>query len=162
MIIGVAYTRHGEKIMAKEFAKNLIRKHESQRLRVYDDADGKEIIPGKFVIGHPTIGWGRCLDTKGITINESNDLFENDIIDAEVAIHNIFGMDIFKETEKRIAVLLDMAFNLGEGGLWGFKKMIEAIKIRDWKTAAKEIESSVYFKQVGERAKENQKLLLGE
>ncbi len=127
--------------MASEFAKKMIKGNEGMRLKPYRCSAGKL-----------TIGYGRNLDDRGISAHEANDLFENDLIDAEIALGNIFGLEIFKESENRIAALLDMVFNLGEGGLRKFKLMIEAIKRRDWIAAAEGAKQSLWFQQVGSRA----------
>lgn len=51
------------------------------------------------------------------------------------------------------AILTNMAFNLGKRGLKGFRKMLAAIKLGDWGTAANEMENSKWFNQVGDRSK---------
>jgi len=145
--------------MTNDFAKQLIKKHESRRLRVYDDGDGLPVVPGKLMIGHPTIGWGRCLDTKGISADEATDLFENDYVDAEIVIGNIYGLSIFREKKERVAALLSMAHNLGEYGLKKFLNMNHAIMQRNWKEAAKEAENSLWYRQTGIRAREIVELL---
>lgn len=130
-------------MMASNFAKKLIQKHEGIRLRSYHDS-----------LGFVSIGIGRRLDVRGITKDEALFLFENDLIDAEIAIGDIFGIEIFRESQGRIAALLDMAFNLGEGGLKRFSKMIAAVKNRDWETAADEVKYSAWFIQAGLRGQE--------
>lgn len=138
--------------MASDFAKKLIRDHESVKLQLYDDADGKLILPGKLVKGHPTIGIGRNLE-KGISVEECVLLFENDLIEAEITLGNIFGLEIFKESEKRVAALLDMSFNLGEPRFCKFTRLIDAVKERDWEKAAEEAKNSLWYVQVGNRGK---------
>ena len=51
------------------------------------------------------------------------------------------------------AIITNMAFNMGKKGVAGFDKMLAAIKAQDWETAAKEMEDSKWFNQVGDRAK---------
>ncbi len=127
--------------MSSEFAKKMIKENEGMRLKPYRCTSGKL-----------TIGYGRNLDDRGISVHEANELFENDLVDAEIALGNIFGLKIFEESESRVAALLDMAFNLGEGGLRKFKNMIEAVKRRDWIAAAGEAKQSLWYKQGGSRA----------
>ena len=127
--------------MASDFAKKLIRDHEGVRLQYYKDS-----------LGILTIGIGRNLE-KGISVEECVFLFENDLVEAEITLGSIFGLEIFKESEKRVAALLDMAFCLGESRLRKFTKMIEAIKKRDWEGAAEEAENSLWYSQVGIRGK---------
>ena len=126
--------------MASTFAKKLIRDHEGVRLQYYKDSKG--IL---------TIGIGRNLE-KGISVEECLFLFENDLVEAEITLGNIFGIGIFKESEKRVAALLSMAFNLGESRLRKFTKMIAAVKIRDWQEVAKQAEDSMWYTQVGKRS----------
>lgn len=132
--------------MASDFARNLIKIHEGLRLKPYKDT-----------LGIWTIGYGRNLE-KGISVDEARELFENDLIEAEVAIVNIFGTDIFSIGEKRVAVLLDMAF-MGETRFRKFVKFIDAVKKRDWQEAAKEMEDSLWYRQVGNRGKEDKALI---
>lgn len=136
--------------MASNFARKLIKNHEGLRLKPYKDTKG--IL---------TIGYGRNLEDVGIDIDEARYLLENDLIRAEVALVNIFGLDIFKNTEKRIAALISMAF-MGEAKLRGFKNMIAAIKSGDWSGAAREAEDSLWFKQVGVRGPEVVALMKGD
>ncbi len=51
-------------------------------------------------------------------------------------------------------VLLDMAYNLGVDGLLRFKRMWAAIERRDWEKMALEMQNSLWYRQVGERAVE--------
>lgn len=58
------------------------------------------------------------------------------------------------------AILHDMHYNLGHAGLAGFKKMNAAINARDYKTAAKELKDSKYYRQTGNRARTHYQTLL--
>ena len=127
--------------MASTFAKKLIRDHEGVRLQYYKDSKG--IL---------TIGIGRNLE-KGISVEECLFLFENDLVEAEITLGNIFGIGIFKESEKRVAALLDMAFNMGEPKLRKFVKMVQAVKDRDWERVAIEAKDSDWYVQVKGRGK---------
>lgn len=49
----------------------------------------------------------------------------------------------------RQGVLLELAFNLGVPRLMGFRKMMAAVQLKDWTTAAKELKDSLWYKQVG-------------
>jgi len=60
---------------------------------------------------------------------------------------------IFEENEKRVAALLDLAFNLGEPRLRKFVRLIDAVKERDWGKAAEEARNSLWYVQVGNRGK---------
>jgi lysozyme len=51
-------------------------------------------------------------------------------------------------------VIVNMAFNLGYSRLKGFKRMLAAVSNRDYERAAKEMEDSKWYGQVGRRSKE--------
>ncbi|WP_242049318.1 LamG-like jellyroll fold domain-containing protein [Aulosira sp. FACHB-615] len=64
--------------------------------------------------------------------------------------------------EARKIVLVDMVFNLGKSKFADFKNLIKNVnraidsgKTEDWNAAAAEMEDSLWFKQVGDRAKRN-------
>lgn len=51
-------------------------------------------------------------------------------------------------------VLINMAFNLGPDGLFKFKNTLAYMKAKDYKNAARNMTLSLWYKQVGSRAKE--------
>lgn len=51
----------------------------------------------------------------------------------------------------RKGVLLELCFNMGLEKLLGFRKMLAAVQMGDWTTAAKELHDSAWFTQVGHR-----------
>ena len=123
-------------------AEELIKKHEGLMLKVY-------ICPS----GYNTIGYGRNLDTKGISKSEADLLLVNDVKQWEKELTE--QLDIFsKLSEIRQAALIDMAHNLGIEGLLGFKKMIGFARQGEFGKAAVEILSSKYGIQVPKRAVE--------
>lgn len=127
---------------------NLLKKHEGLKLKVY-----------KCPAGKLTIGFGRNLEDNGITESEAEFLLFGDI--GRIISELKKRLNIFDELSvNRQAVLVDMAFNLGITGLFSFKKMIAAIESQDFKNAAKEMQDSRWFNQVGNRAKFLQKLIM--
>lgn len=115
--------------------------HEGLKLKPYRDTEGKL-----------TIGVGRNLDDRGITEPEAMSLLDADINEALRACQHIFGgFDTLSEARQH--ALLDMAFNLGETKLRGFKKMLAAVDARDFERAAAEMLDSKWATQVGARAK---------
>lgn len=129
-------------------AKSLIAKNEGLRLKPY-------ICPA----GKLTIGYGRNLDDNGITKEEADFLFSNDIDRAWNDLMEVFGDyadNLDNISDNRWAALVDMMFNLGKTSFLKFTKMIEAIKQGDWQKAADELKDSAYYKQVGQRAKNNE------
>lgn len=120
--------------------KNQLIKHEGVRLKPYLCTAQKL-----------TIGVGRNIEDKGITENEAMYLLENDINECIADCRKLFpGWE--QLTENRKIALLDMRFNLGPTRFRGFRRMIAAIKDGDFKRATTEMEDSVWFRQVGNRA----------
>lgn len=122
-------------------------KHEGKRHFAYR-------CPANFL----TIGVGRNLETKGLSDEEIDFLLERDIDESYYDCIAIFMDEPFewgpfrKYSQSRQHALIDMRFNLGPARFRGFKKMITAVKAEDWETAAKEMENSKWYKQVGSRA----------
>lgn len=118
--------------------------------------EGEKLKPYHCTAGALTIGVGRNLDAKGIRPDESALMLENDIRDAEADARYLFkGFDFLSENRK--AVLLNMSFNLGRDRLSGFQRFISAVGQGNYSGAAKEMEDSAWFRQVGDRAKRLQK-----
>jgi lysozyme len=128
-----------------------LKREESKRLTVYDDATGSPIVPGYRVIGHPTIGIGRALDTNGISDDESEYLFANDVANVRIELARripwMTGLN-----EPRQAVLIGMAFQMGVGGLMLFKNTLAMVKSGEYESAAKNMLKSLWAKQTPERA----------
>ena len=115
--------------------------------------EGVRLKPYKCTSGRTTIGCGRNLDDKGLTMEEVNYLLENDIKecinDAEVVI----GSQVWEGlSEARKRVLVDMRFNLGAGGIRTFKNTLQAIREGRYGDASKGMLSSKWAGQVGRRA----------
>jgi lysozyme len=56
-------------------------------------------------------------------------------------------------------VIVDMVFNLGIQKFKGFKRAIAAIEAEDWSMAATELQNSVWYSQVGARAREDTRIM---
>lgn len=125
---------------------------EDLRLTAYDDKTGKPIGPKSIVIGHPTIGYGRCLDTRGITKAEAERMLDEDIayVEGETSKLPVF----VQLDEVRKDILREMIFNIGVEGVLKFKRMLRAMELSYWEVAAAELLDSDYSKQVGHRATE--------
>jgi lysozyme len=104
--------------------------------------------------GYLTIGVGRLIDKRlggGLSEDEIRVMLTNDILKAEGAARTLFpGFDGLSDARK--AVLVNMAFNLGQTRLAGFQRLREAVKKLDWEQAAAEMLDSLWAKQVGQRA----------
>ena len=90
-----------------------------------------------------TVGVGRCLQEgvgKGLSTDEIFYLLRNDIADFR---NQLKDFDWFKsQDEVRKGALIELCFNLGLSHLLGFKKMLDAMKAKNYPLAAKELCSS--------------------
>lgn len=71
-----------------------------------------------------------------------------------------FGIDPEELSGSQLSGLYVMSFQLGKSGLMRFEKMLNAIKQKDFKRAAKEAEDSLWFKQTPERVRDFQSKIL--
>ena len=128
-------------------ARQLIKSHEGVRMTPYIDTVGK-----------CTIGVGRNLTDRGLTVEEVELLFETDF---KLAKHilNIWLSEWQNYPASVQMALLSMAFNLGGPRLAGFVKMRTALVDHDYDEAARQALDSRWAKQVGRRAEEIAKLL---
>lgn len=106
----------------------------------------------KCTAGKWTIGIGRNLDDRGVTIEEALYLLDNDILltERELDINLPWWRAM---TEPRQRVLANMCFNLGVKRLLLFRRTLEAMERGDYKTAANEMLTSSWAHQVGARSK---------
>ena len=113
--------------------------------------EGIRLKPYRCTAGKLTIGIGRNLDDVGISRAETMALLAADIARAEQ------GLDSYAPwwrslPEPAARGLVNMAFNLGAGGLAGFRGMLAALRAGDYALAAAEALDSKWAKQVGDRA----------
>lgn len=127
--------------------KTLIR-DEGERLKLYQCTAGKL-----------TIGIGRNIEDNGISLDESSLMFNNDINSVIAGLKSslLFFEDL---SPIRQLVLANMAFNLGKTRFLGFKKFISALAAHDYQRAASEMMDSLWAKQVGERAKRLERMMV--
>lgn len=128
--------------------------HEGMVLKVYDDANGKELKAGDTLIGHPTIGVGRNVASDGLGISEEEAIFIL-MTDIERIHREANNWDIFNSLDEvRQCVILDMLFNMGmtrfNPNKW--PSMFAAIEEENWEEAAKQMLDSNWARQVKTRA----------
>ena len=112
--------------------------------------EGLKLKPYRCTAGKLTIGVGRNLDDKGISKEEALFLLRNDIATVTTQLQKY---DWYISTDPvRRKVLIDMAVNLGVGGLLKFRKMIAALERGDYEGAADQMLDSRWAEQVGYRA----------
>lgn len=136
--------------------------HEGLRLKPYRDNRG-------FL----TIGVGRCLDKnpfsadelqlvgnwrQGISQAAAMQLLQNDV---ERLLKNLASrLDFWPRLDdERQYALLDMAFQMGMGGLLKFCKMLAAIREQNWDEASRQCLDSDYGRRYRKRAHEIAALL---
>jgi lysozyme len=78
-------------------------------------------------------------------------LLGNDIANAEARLEQEMPWAAALDPVRH-AVLLNMTFNMGIGGLMQFRKFLAALAAGDYKTASSEMLASVWAQQVGPRA----------
>lgn len=113
--------------------------------------EGLRLSPYKDSVGKLTIGYGRCLDTRGITKDEAEYMLANDLHSVQIELTARLPW-ITDLNEARQAVLFSMAFNMGIPGLLGFSITLSLIKSGQYVEAAKAMLDSKWAKQVGTRA----------
>ncbi len=121
-------------------ASEQIKRDEGLRLKPYADSVGKI-----------SIGWGRNLSDKGITKDEAEYLFANDLSEARIVVAQQLPWSTDLD-EARQAVLINMAFNMGINRLLSFHNTLALIKAGSYAHAAEEMRKSKWAAQVGERA----------
>lgn len=113
--------------------------------------EGFRNFPYRDTEGFLTIGYGRCLDTNGISRDEAEVMLDNDIATCVCEVNEALPW-VLALDEPRRAVFYNMRYNLGLGGLLAFRKMLAAAKEGDWDQAAAEMKDSKWYTQVGPRA----------
>jgi lysozyme len=120
---------------------------EGQCLKVYLDAEcnltvgiGHRVLPSDNLKLGDTIDYIRCYE-----------LFNRDLEIAVAGVQNLIPAGVFVPADIH-AVLVNMAFNLGQTKLAGFTHMLMAVKVQDWKHMAMEMIDSRWFDQVKSRA----------
>tara|TARA_R100000329_G_C7428454_1_gene150598 strand:+ start:65 stop:490 length:426 start_codon:yes stop_codon:yes gene_type:complete len=130
--------------MSFEELKNRIKKHEGYRVDVYKCSEGfdtggygHKIIPGEDI---PTTeeGW--------------NKLFEKDFQTACEGADRVLGDCDIDTTAKE--VVIEMVYQMGEGGVSKFKGMLSALKQGNYTDASDEMIDSLWYRQTPNRASE--------
>lgn len=123
--------------------------------------EGLRLKPYRCSAGRLTIGFGRNLDDKGITKAEAELMLNEDLFDSIDEAKKLFADQWVHLDETRQRVIVNMIFNLGINRFKGFKRLINAINNKDYQLAAKEMEDSLWYSQVGSRAVRLFKMMKG-
>lgn len=116
--------------------------------------------------GYPTIGKGTKIGPKGAPLKYYEFVFTEKIADAflEEELRNVRNKLIHeswyvKLNEDRQTIIKSMAYQMGIGGLFKFKKMIAALDKGDWNEAAHQALDSRWAKQTPARAERHAAVL---
>lgn len=113
--------------------------------------EGTRLRPYRDIVGKLTIGCGRNLDDVGISQDEADLLLANDIKAATLRLESTFPWTMALD-EVRKGALLNMTFNMGIGGLGGFRNFLANMQAGDYASAARDMLDSRWADQVGARA----------
>lgn len=120
--------------------------------------EGEVFLPYKDTAGKWTIGVGRNLTDKGISMATSEQMLKEDIQEAVDELNRVYP-EWCDLTESRQIVLCNMAFNMGMPTYLTFSRFWAAIRSSEWHTAADEMLDSQWARQVGNRATELAELM---
>ncbi|MGR5944916.1 glycoside hydrolase family protein [Enterobacter sp. C4G1] len=112
---------------------------------------------GKFWIykdseGFDTIGYGHFVHrgedfSTGLTEDEADKLLDHDI---QIAINNMETLNIWLPDDWRDFMVI-MIFQLGLGGVQKFKKMLQALRDKNYPEAVEQAKDSLWYKQTPNR-----------
>ena len=140
-------------------------------LKLVKEAEGFSAVPYYCPSNRLTQGYGRNLEAHPLSEEEKAELASDGSVSKEVAekwalkelneceyklSQNIIYQ---KQSDVRKAVLLDMCFNIGYGGLMKFKKMWFALGNKDYPEASRQAKDSAWYVQVGNRGKRNVEII---
>ena len=128
-----------------------IKEDEGYRSRIYKDTLGNLTVGFGHLIKPNDPEYGKPVGYE-ITSQRAHELFNRDMALAIDAASNVVH-DFDSLPFDARAVLINMAFQLGETGLSRFQMMLEAIQDGDWKAAADEAMDSRWALQTPNRAK---------
>lgn len=112
----------------------MIKEHEGLRLKPYTCTAGKL-----------SIGYGRNLEDRGITLDEAEHMLQNDVM---LCYKELDCFSWFADLEEpRQAALVDLCFNMGLPGLLTFKKALAAMAEGNYNRAADEFLDSKWARE---------------
>jgi lysozyme len=109
--------------------------------------EGLRRRPYRCTAGKLTIGIGRNLEDRDLSMATIAQMFDEDISECESDLGGSFGWFAALDPVRQRA-LIDLRFNLGPTRLRTFKQMLAAMARGDWFEAAAELEDSKWATQV--------------
>lgn len=130
-----------------------LRRSEGKVLKVYlCPAGARTVGYGHNIDAHALPGYiSHYLAKHGVVTDDMAEyLLELDLQDAIAAAKNVVKPETFEWlSERQRAVLVEMAFILGEGGLSKFKRFLAALDAHDINQAARHLRDSKFYRQLG-------------
>ena len=111
--------------------------------------EGLRLNPYLCPTGHVTIGYGHKIEA--ITEADAEALFQQDFSTARRAALSACMQHGVRLDAVRVGVLIEMAFQLGEAGLLGFKDMWAALTQHDYEQAAASMCASRWHRETPHR-----------
>jgi lysozyme len=125
----------------------------SKAQKMIERDEGLRLKPYKCTAGKLTIGYGRNIEDVGISQATALQMLEEDLKNAQNICLAIFGMDQWcRWSENRKLGWVNLAFNLGNAGLLGFRNTLKAAIGENWPEVERHLRASKWFTQVGSRA----------
>ena len=118
---------------------NQLKQDEGFRSKIYNCSEG-----------YPTIGYGLNLES-GITEKEASILLEFRVMNIMSDLSRFTWFHELDEVRK--TVIANMVYQMGLTGVLRFKKMIKAIRNKNYKEAAGEMMDSKWFQQTESRSR---------
>ena len=137
----------------------------SMNPNIYDQLirdEGFRPRPYRDNLGHWTVGYGWSLETGPPLSEETARIILNEHVGMIVTdLHS--RLPWTKQlSQPRFGVLVNMVFNLGIRGLISFRRMLAALQIEDYDTAAAEMLNSRWNRQVGGKSSQTRTTNVGE
>ena len=136
--------------LVRHRVRESLMRHEGLMLAAYDDATGRVIQPGTTVRGWVTVGYGRNLIGRGITLPEAEYLLSNDLAVVEAELNRLLP-EWNRWAEPRQWALFELAYNMGAARfIAGWPRTIAAMRAGRWTEVASVLATSKWRNQVGD------------
>jgi lysozyme len=120
-------------------------------MRRLEQDEGFRDKPYRCTAGKLTIGIGWNIEDVPMRYSEARFRLKNDIEDCVTDLRKL--LENFDDLPAMIQeVLVNMRFQLGPGGIRGFKQMLGAVRGWDFERMKKEMKDSAWYRQTTNRA----------
>jgi len=127
-----------------------VQDHEGLRTSVYLDSLGKKTVGIGHLVRH--FEEERFAEGVEIPMEEILEIFEMDLNRAAAGADMLIEDNVGHDLPQHIAeVVLEMVYQLGTTGVSKFKKFWKALRVKDYKTAAAEMQDSRWHSQTPKR-----------